>query len=500
MTSAALSSPPQLRLALVLSLAAASAACAVAPPYRAPASPADEYRELGEWKQAQPSDQRPRGDWWRDFGDPTLDRLEAGLDAANPDLAAAADRYRQARALAVEAHAAELPTVAAQGWDNTDHQSAHRPLRSASQPNSYHDDLLAGTLSWELDLWGRVRNTAAAGSAAAQAGGADLESVRLVLHAELAADYIALRDQDAQRRLLEQTVEAYSRALTMTTTRFEGGIASGLDVAQAQTQLETARANLTDVIERRALLEHALATLVGSTAAQFTLPAGELTGAGELTLQRPTVPVALPSTLLERRPDVAAAERRMAEYNATIGVARAAFFPRISLAAIAGFEDTQGAGLLGAPNRFWAIGPQGVLTVFDHGYRAATVAEARARFDEASDRYRSTVLRALREVEDALARNRLLEQELAQQQNARTAAERALELSMNRYEQGAVSYLQVVTTQVTALTAERATLDLASRRLQASVELIAALGGGWQAGWPVTTQTVEVKTPAQTAR
>jgi NodT family efflux transporter outer membrane factor (OMF) lipoprotein len=491
------------RLALTLGVAVAvlSAACSVAPPYRAPAPPAvDQYRELGEWAPAHPSDELPRGDWWHDFGDPTLDGLESRLDTANPDLAAAVDRYQQARALAVQAHASLLPTAAAQGWDNADHQSANRPLRSASQPNSYHDDLLAGAVSWELDLWGRVRNTAAAGSAAAQASSADMESVRLALHAELAEDYIALRDQDAQRRLLEQTVEAYSRALTMTTTRFEGGIASGLDVAQAQTQLETARANLTDVIERRALLEHAIAALVGSTAAQLTLPAGEPTPAGGLTMQLPTVPVALPSTLLERRPDVAAAERRMAEYNATIGIARAAFFPRISLAAIAGFEDTQGAGLLGAPNRFWAIGPQGVLTVFDHGFRAAVVAEARARFDEASDRYRGAVLRALREVEDSLARGRLLEQELAQQQNARTAAERALELSMNRYEQGAVSYLQVVTTQVTALSAERAALDLTSRQLQADVELIAALGGGWQAGWPVTAHATELKTPVRTAR
>jgi NodT family efflux transporter outer membrane factor (OMF) lipoprotein len=500
----------RLKLAVGLCLGAASTACSVAPPYRAPPPPAvDQYRELGDWSRANPSDQLPRGDWWHDFGDPTLDELESKIDAANPDLAAAADRYQQSRALAVEAHAALLPTIGAQAFDNADHQSANRPLRNATQPNPYHDDLLAGTLSWELDLWGRVRSAAVAGTAAAQASSADLESVRLALHAELAQDYIALRDQDAQQRLLEQTVDAYSRALTMTTTRFEGGIASGLDVAQAQTQLATARASLTDVIERRALLEHALATLIGSTAAQFTLPPGEL------TMQMPTVPVALPSTLLERRPDVAAAERRMAAYNATIGIARAAFFPRLSLAAIVGFEDTQGAGLLSAPNRFWAIGPQGVLTVFDHGYRAAVVAEARSRFDEASDRYRGTVLKALREVEDALARNHLLEQELGQQQDARAAAERALQLSTNRYEEGAVSYLQVVTTQVSALASERAALDLTSRQLQADVELIAALGGGWQADWPVTASAVgsrtagaaraaapaaNFRTPAQTAK
>jgi NodT family efflux transporter outer membrane factor (OMF) lipoprotein len=435
------------------------------------------------WELAQPSDRLPRGDWWRDFGDPALDALEAKIDSANPNLAAAADRYRQAHALALQARSALLPTVSVGAYANTDRQSDNRPLRSASQPDSYHDDYVGASASYEFDLWGRVRSAVTAGSTAAQAAAADLESVRLALHAELAVDYIALRVEDAQRDLLQQAVDTYGRALHMTSTRLQGGIASGLDVAQAQTQLETARANLTDVIQRRALLEHAIAALTGEIASNFSIPVGHL----ELAL--PDVPVAMPATLLERRPDVASAERRMASYNAQIGIARAAFFPRITLAAVAGFESTQLAGLLGAPNRFWAIGPQGVLTVFDAGFRSAVLANARARFDEATDGYRGTVLRAFQEVEDALSRRSLLQQELVQQQAAGAAAERALKLAMNRYEEGAVSYLQVVSAQITALQAERAALDLRSLQLQASVDLARALGGGWQADWAVTART-----------
>lgn len=434
------------------------------------------------WGLAHPSDQLPRSNWWHDFADPDLDALETKVDAANPDLAAALDRYRQARALEGEARSALFPTLAAQSYTNTDRQSANRPLRSATQPDSYHDDLIGGTLNYELDLWGRVRSAVAAGSAQRQALSADLESVRLALHARLALDYIALRGEDAQRSLLEEAVVDYGRAVDMTNTRFRGGIASELDLAQAQTQLQTARAALTEVIDRRALLEHAIAALSGSVASTFSLPRGNL------TLQPPNVPVALPTTLLERRPDVAAAERTMAAYNAQIGVARAAFFPRISFAALAGLQSTQSAGLLGAPNRFWAIGPQAALTLFDGGYRRAVTANVRAQFDEATHRYRGSVLTAFQQVEDALADNRLLQQEHDQQQAARVAAERALALSLNRYENGAVNYLQVVAAQIAALQAQRATLDLQARELQASVNLVRALGGGWQTDWPTTAR------------
>lgn len=484
------------------------AACTLMPRYQPPANPAPAHYQQFDasgncgpsgtappggsatptdapatcvWGPAHPSDQLPRSDWWHEFADSTLDALEAKIDVANPDLAAALDRYQQARALEGEARSALFPTLSAQAYSNTDRQSDNRPLRSASQPDSYHDDLIGGTLNYEIDLWGRVRSAVAAGAAQTQALSADLESVRLALHARLALDYIDLRGQDAQRALLEEAVTDYGRAVDMTNTRFQGGISSELDLAQAQTQLETARAALTDVIDRRALLEHAIAALTGSIASTFTI------ARGNLTLQYPNVPVALPATLLERRPDVAAAERTMATFNAQIGIARAAFFPRISLAALAGLQSTQAAGLLGAPNRFWAIGPQAALTLFDGGYRRAVVAAARAQFDEATNQYRASVLTAFQQVEDALAQNRLLQQEHDQQQAARVAAERALALSLNRYENGAVNYLQVVSAQIAALQAQRATLDLQSRELEASVNLVRALGGGWQADWPIAT-------------
>ena len=434
------------------------------------------------WGPAHPSDQLPRANWWHEFADPALDALEAKIDEANPDLAAALDRYQQARALEGAARSALFPTLSAQTYTNTDRQSDNRPLRSASQPDSYHDDFVGGSLNYELDLWGRVRSAVAAGSAQTQALSAELESVRLALHARLALDYIALRGEDAQRSLLEEAVADYGRAVEMTTTRFQGGIASELDLAQAQTQLETARAALTDVIDHRALLEHAIAALTGSVASRFSI------GRGSLTLALPNIPVALPATLLERRPDVASAERTMAAFNAEIGVARAAFFPRISLAAIAGLQSTQAAGLLGAPNRFWAIGPQAAVTLIDGGYRHAVVASARARFDEAANNYRASILTAFQQVEDALAENRLLQAEHDQQQAARVAAERALSLSLNRYENGAVNYLQVVAAQIAALQAQRSTLDLQSRELQANVNLVRALGGGWQANWLITAR------------
>lgn len=485
------------------------AACTLTPRYQLPANPAPpQYQQFDAsgncgpgkelpparsepptdvpgpcvWGPAHPSDQLPRSDWWHDFADPTLDALEANIDAANPDLAAALNRYQQARALESEARSALFPTLSAQAYTNTDRQSDTRPLRSASQPDSYHDDFIGGALNYELDLWGRVRSAVAAGSAQTMALSADLESVRLGLHARLALDYIALRGEDAQRSLLEESVTDYGRAVDMTNTRFQGGIASELDLAQAQTQLETARAALTDVIDRRSLLEHAIAALTGSVASTFSL------SRSSLTLQFPNVPVALPATLLERRPDVAAAERTMAAFNAEIGVVRAAFFPRISLAALAGLQSNQAAGLLGAPNRFWAIGPQATLTLFDGGYRRAVVASVRARFDEAANNYRASVLTAFQQVEDALAENRLLQQEHDQQQAARVAAERALTLSLNRYENGAINYLQVVAAQIAALQAQRATLDLESRELQANVNLVRALGGGWQADWPTAAR------------
>jgi NodT family efflux transporter outer membrane factor (OMF) lipoprotein len=452
----------------------ALAGCSFAPPYKAPvADVPDSYKEAGPWQPAAPADQHERGDWWRDYGDATLDDLEARVDAANPDLAAAADRYAQARAYSAETRAGLFPQVDAAAGATHNRQSDNRPLRSATQPDEYHDNLIGAQLGYELDLWGRVRNLVAAGKATAEASAADLASVRLSLHAELANDYIALRGLDAQSKLLDDTVAAYAKALSLTQNRFQGGAASGLDVARAQTQLDSARAQATDVQARRALLEHAIASLVGTPASKFSLPVEVV------ELIEPTIPAGLPSTLLERRPDVAAAERRTAAANANIGIARAAFFPSITLNAAGGYENTGGADWLSAPNLFWSIGPHAFFTLFDAGRREARVEQARAALDEAGERYRATTLVAFQQVEDNLALMHLLGEEAKSEAAAAASAQRTLNLALDRYRNGAVSYLEVVTSQTDALQAQRTLLGLRDRELQASVGLIRALGGGW---------------------
>ena len=464
---------------LVRALAAATAilavaGCSFAPTYEKPKTDvADTYKELGPWHDAAPSDQLERGDWWRDYHDATLDDLEAKVDAANPDLAAAADRYDQARAYLAQTQSSAFPEIDAGGTVTRNRQSDNRPLRSASQPSEYGDHLIGASLSYELDLWGRVRNTIAAGKATTQAAAADLASVRLSLHAELADDYISLRGLDAQEKLLVDTVDAYEQALKLTQNRFEGGAASGLDVARAQNQLDNARAQTTDVRAQRALYEHAIASLAGMSASKFTLPAQVI------DLPTPSVPIALPSTLLERRPDIAAAERRAAAANSLIGVARAAFFPSISLTATGGYENTGGAGWLTAPNGFWSIGPRFSLALFDAGRRRAVDEQAQAVFNEAADRYRGTTLAAFRQVEDNLALLHLLGEEAKQETAAVASAQNTLNLSMDRYENGAVNYLDVVASQTAALQAQRTLLVLRERQLRASVDLIRAVGGGW---------------------
>jgi NodT family efflux transporter outer membrane factor (OMF) lipoprotein len=444
------------------------------PRYDLPSTPAPAaYKDYGYWRPSAPQDRAPRTDWWHDYGQAELDQLEADLDQGNPDLQSALARYREARALYAQAQAALYPTVNLVAADLGERQSDNRPLRSASQPARYRDELVGASASYELDLWGRVRSATAAGKAAAQAASADLESVRLILHAELATAYISLRGADTQLRVLQRAVTAYQRARDLIKNRYDGGIASALDLARSQNQLETAQAEATDVKAGRALYEHAIAALTGRNASEFSLPLRE----EDLSL--PSVPVGIPSQLLERRPDVASAERRMAAYNATIGATRAAFFPRLSLSALAGFESTTGAGLMNAPNRFWAIGPQGLLTILDGGYRSAAVDAARARFEAASGQYRSTVLEAFQEVEDALALTALMHRELEQRAAARVSAERALELAQSRYREGAVSYLEVVTAQVAALDSERRAAEIRTRELQASMLLVRALGGGF---------------------
>lgn len=465
---------PLLRTLALAAATAAFAGCSFAPNYEKPATDvADTYKEIGPWKNAAPSDQLERGDWWRDYRDPTLAELEAKIDGANADLAVAADRYDQARAYLAQTRSGEFPEINAAGLATRNRQSDHRALRSASQPEYYGDNIVGAALSYELDLWGRVRNTVAAGKATTQAAAADLASVRLSLHAQLADDYIALRGLDAQEKLLVDTAHAYEDALKLTQSRFEGGIASGLDVARAQTQLDASRAQITDVRAQRALYEHAIASLVGVSASKFSLPAQVV------DLPLPAIPVALPSTLLERRPDVAAAERRAAAANALIGVARAAFFPSISLTASGGFENTGHADWLTASNGFWSIGPRFSFALFDAGKRHAIDAQAHAVFNEAADRYRSTTLTAFREVEDNLALLHLLDEEAKQENAAVASAQNTLHLAMDRYENGAVNYLDVVASQTAALQAQRTLLVLHDRQLRASVGLIRAIGGGW---------------------
>jgi len=467
-------------------LLAALAGCSLAPEYKKPLVdvPA-EFKEAGPWQPAAPDDAAERGDWWTTYGDATLDGLEAKVDTANPDLGAAAARYAQARSYLDEARGGLYPQVGIGAYATKNRQSDNRPLRSASQPDLYSDNYVAGQLNYELDLWGRVRNLVAAGEAGAQAGAADLASVRLSLHAELASAYISLRGYDALIRLFDDTVEAYERALQMTRNRHEGGIASALDVSRAQTQLDTARAQRDDVLAQRALFEHAIASLVGTPASEFAL------APAVVELPIPVAPTGLPSTLLERRPDVAAAERRTAAANAQIGVARAAFFPSITLTALGGYENTGDAGWLSAPNAIWSIGPRAFLTLFDAGRREAEVERARAVFDEAGARYRSVALVAFQQVEDDLALLHRLGDEAVHEDAAVASAQRTLDLALDRYRNGAVSYLEVVDAQTAALQAQRTALAVRDRRLRASVALIRALGGGWS--------QADIASPAQVA-
>lgn len=451
------------------------AGCSFAPKYVPPSLTTPvAYTNMGPWTPASPADTRSRGDWWVIYSDPTLDHLEKEVDASNPTLAIALSRYDQAQQVVNEEAAAEYPQIGAFGHGTQNRQSAHRPLR-VNGPDYYEDDLLQGSFSYELDLWGSVRNAVAASKDEAQATKYDAASVQLSLEAMLADAYFNLRGLDAQEALLTKTVAAYSRALQLTQAQHSGGIVSGLDVGQAQTQYDTAQAQLTDAIADRALFQNEIASLIGVPAPLFSLPADSA-----LPLP-PAIPVAAPSVLLERRPDIAAAERRAAEANAQIGVAKAAFFPTVSIDASGGFEsDGGGVNLFNLSNSLWSLGPSLALTVFDGGRRRAAVKIAVDQFDEASEAYRSTALTAFQEVENELALCNDLAVEASQQDAAVAAADHTLDLSLALYTEGAVTYLNVVTAQTADLDAQSAGLAIATRRLVSSVDLVRALGGGWK--------------------
>jgi NodT family efflux transporter outer membrane factor (OMF) lipoprotein len=462
------------KIPLAITACVLLSACSLAPDYKIPATPAvTSFKENGIWTVGTPQDALPHGSWWNLYGDATLTDLEGRIEGANPTLADAVARYDAAQGYLTQAQSGLFPTLTAGGNADTDKQSANRPLRSANQPTYYGDNLAGVSLSWDLDLWGRIRNEVAAGKAEAQSSFADLQAIRLSLQAQLADYYLALRGLDAQAQLLQNTAGVYQKALDLTNYRHSKGVASGLDVGRAQTQFFDAEAQLADVLARRALLEHAIASLVGTPASNFSIPAATI------EFKVPNVPPGIPSTLLQRRPDVAAAERMVAATNAEIGVARAAFYPDISLSALAGFQNTGSGGLFTAPNAFWALGPSAALTLFDAGQHEGELAVAKAENASAAAAYRAAVLRAFQEVEDNLALLNRLSDEAAAQKTSTDAALHTEDLALALYSNGALSFLDVVVAQTTALQAQQATLAIQTRRLQASVDLIRAIGGGW---------------------
>jgi NodT family efflux transporter outer membrane factor (OMF) lipoprotein len=453
-----------------------AAACAVGPQYERPPveSPAAFKEQPPEgWKTAQPNDAALRGAWWEMFGDPQLNELIERVSVSNQEIAQAEARFRGARAAVREVRSGLLPTVTAGASVATSRSSASRGNTDASRSGTATIYQVPIDVSYEADVWGRVRRAIEANVAEAQASAADLETIRLSLQAELAVDYFEIQGLDEQKRLLDTTVAAYERALQITVNRHDQGVASGADVAQAQTQLETTRAQAIDLGVDRAALEHAIAILTGRAPSELTIPPASFAAAP------PEVPITLPAELLERRPDIAAAERRVAAANARIGVATAAYFPSLALSASGGFEGSTLASLFSLPNRFWSLGPTLLATLFDGGRRRAVTAEAEAAYDETVALYRESVLTALQNVEDNLAALRILAQEATQQEAATAAAERSLTLARSRYAGGITSYLEVITAQNAALANERTAVDLRVRRMTASVNLIKALGGGW---------------------
>jgi NodT family efflux transporter outer membrane factor (OMF) lipoprotein len=459
---------------LVLGLALSLASCSVGPKYAKPAVPtAPVFSEPppAGWKTAQPGDAELKGKWWELFGDTQLNALEEQVAPANQTLKIAEANFRQARAQIQIQRSRLFPTVGTDPGISHNRSSSNSP--SGIQGRQYANFDLPVDVSWDIDFWGRIRHTIANAREQYQASAADLENVKLQLQTELAADYFEARSLDAQKRILDDTVVAYQRALDLTRNRFNGGVASRVEVAQAQTQLNQTEAQAMDIGAARAQFQHAIAVLMGKTPETFTLPITPLKA------PPPLIPVGLPSQLLERRPDIAVAERQVAAANEQIGIAQSAFFPDLVLTATGGFSAGSIVNWFTWPSRFWSVGPSLAETIFDAGRRRAQVESTQAGYDATVANYRQTSLVALQEVEDNLAALRILEDESAKQHEATTSAEDSLQLSLNRYKGGLVTYLEVITAQSIALTNERTEVDLLRRRMGASVQLIKALGGGW---------------------
>src|ERR1700693_3588191 len=462
---------PWFGAALTLTLGA----CSLAPPMKTPDVPtANAYKELGPWTEAQPADRLPRDRWWMLYDNAELDELQKRLIAGNPTLAAALANYAQARALSDQARAGLFPTLSLGADVERDRESINAPLRGPTTPTYYNANTVGGSVSYELDLWGQIRNEVAAGKANAAASAADLENARLSLIAQLVDDYIQLRSLDRDSAILDETVQTYTRALSLTEQRHDAGIAPGLDVSQAQTQLNVARSQAAQTLAQRALMEHAIAALLGVSASTFSIKQ-EI-----VAIKLPRIPSGLPTTLLERRPDIAAAQRRMIAANANIGVARAAYFPTLTLGAQGGFQGNAFSNWLSAPSSFWAIGPNALLSVFDGGLRRAQVAQARAAFDASAANYRGVVVGAFQQVEDSLATLNHYHDASIEEKAAVDAGQTQLDFSMALYVKGAIDYLTVVTSQTAVLQTQLEALTLDTLQLRASVDLIRALGGGWE--------------------
>ncbi|KVQ68581.1 efflux transporter outer membrane subunit [Burkholderia territorii] len=487
-----------LSAAVAVATAVLLAGCAVGPDYHRPDTsiPAAFKEAPAGWKVAQPADRADRGPWWTVYNDPQLDALIGKLNASNQTIAQSAAAYRQARALVAEARAAYFPTVgltASGSRSRTGRTSTSSSASSFGSSSSIGNSYSVGLdASWEPDLWGKVSRSVSAQRAGEAAAAADLANARLSQQALLAQTYFQLRTSDALQKLLDDTVKSYGESLRLTQNQYAQGVAARADVIQAQTQLQSAQAASIDNGVARAQYEHAIATLIGEPASTFSLPPNPLAA------EPPITPVDVPSALLERRPDIAAAERRAAAANEQIGVAIAAFFPTLTLSASGGFQSSVWSQLFTLPARFWTVGPQLAATLFDAGLRAAQTDAARATYDQDVAAYRLAVLNAFQDVEDNLASQRILAQEVDVQRQAVDSAEHALAIVTNQYKAGTVAYLNVLTAQTTAFTARQKLATIAGQRMVSSVGLVKALGGGWDAS-DMARETGDVAAPVSGA-